>query len=165
MSFNIRFLTNDTEPAAVFESAKMRYVSEKCGVCEKNDADIFWPNPNSRWAHLKCVNQITPIESNLTSAIDELFKDDQQKRNIAHSVAIKAIKEKCGNDSISTYTEKNGTEAITNLFSTIGVEAAKRYAIAQKDAETDSDFKTFKTTLCLTSFLESHLFEFPAAKL
>lgn len=52
---------------------------------------------------------------------------------MAHVKAIKYVRANCGEDTILTYLEKNGIEALTDLFNTDGVEAAKYYAFKHKN--------------------------------
>ena len=119
-----------TERNLVSDLIQNHYNYQKCGVCEKEGADVYWNNPISKGAHRKCFEKIWPTETELVRTIDDLFKHDQDYRinTKAHIAAVRAVKEKCGDGPIITYIEKNGEKAITHLFNTVGVQAAKQFA-------------------------------------
>lgn len=103
-----------------------------CGICEqetKDDAD-YWKNPISNIAHTECVTKIEKLERKLIQTIEELFINeiDHRHHRMAHSYAIKAVKEKCGMKLIE-YLRKNGDQELTLLMNTVGIDAARKYAV------------------------------------
>jgi len=154
MSFDITFLMHDTDRSNIYAKVE-RYLSDECGVCEQEeDADIYWPSSISRWAHHKCVALITPAESNLIATIHTFFKDDRRKQNLAHMLAIKAVKNHCSPDTISVFTAKNGIEMITKLFNTVGVEAVKNLAAEMQQNQKRDDIQGVKVYFSTASFTE-----------
>jgi len=126
-------VTNENK-AALISLVKRMYENEGCGICEKKGAEVFWFSPYSRGAHAKCFKIIENIENKLIQTIDEVFKDKATESeraknlscNMAHVRAIKAVRAACGSETILSYLEKNGTEKLTKLFDTVGIEAAKK---------------------------------------
>lgn len=170
MSFNFdtSFLYNNQELSATFERLK-HYSSDHCGICNKPDAETFWPNPTSRWAHFPCISKISPAENLLTKTINELFKDDRRHQNILHRYAVAAVMEKCKPATLSEFADTNGIEAVTKLFNTVGVAAAKQLAEQitqqkQKD-EVFEDFQNAKRVTKLLGLASNALTEFGVAKL
>ena len=139
MSFNVTVVpvaavpvTDDNKEALVSMITNM-YNSEGCGVCEKEGAEVFWFSPYSRCAHARCFKIIEPATSTLYLTIDDLFNGAKHgEHNDAHIKAIKAVRSACGSDTIMSYLEKNGLDALKNLFNTVGVKAVKQYAYASK---------------------------------
>lgn len=127
MNLNVDVVLVTNENRKTHHSSLLNVLnSEGCGICEKKGAEVFWFSPYSRCAHAKCVKQIEAAESTLIKKIDSLFKKDNYgEQNISHIRAIKAVRKACGSETILSYMEKNGVEALKNLFDTVGVEAAQ----------------------------------------
>ncbi len=122
-------VTNENKAALATEIMNL-YHEEGCGICEKKGAEVFWFSIYSRCAHAKCVVKIRPAETQLLATIDKLFECEVNRgpHNFAHMVAIKAIKRALGPGSLETHLEKQGEKVVTEVFNTVGIEAAKRYA-------------------------------------
>lgn len=128
MSINLSFtrVTNENKEALVSD-IKKQYDSEGCGVCEKTGAEVFWFSRYSRGAHAKCFKLVEKSEQKLTNTIDEMFKGTKHgERNVAHIRAVQAVRLACASKTIMSFLEKNGVEALTRLFDTVGIEAAKK---------------------------------------
>lgn len=125
------FKMTDENKDTLVSAMTYLYKSEGCGICEKKGAEVFWFSPFSRCAHAKCVKTIKKTESRLTKSIDLLFKNEKDYRhhNNAHIMAVKAVRQACGSDTILTYLEKNDEYALAHLFNTVGTEAVVRYVL------------------------------------
>jgi hypothetical protein len=131
MSFEVSPVkVTDQNKAELVSMMTNMYNSEGCGICQKPGGEVFWFSPYSRCAHAKCFELIKTSESDLIKIIDGLFKntEDYGEKNSAHIKAIKAVRAACNSETIMSYLEKNGVDALTRLFNTVGAEAAKKYA-------------------------------------
>jgi len=100
---------------------------EDCGICEQKGATIFWFSPYSRGAHRECFRAIQKAEESLAFTVDQLFKDTVNGERInAHIEAIRAVRKACGSETILSFFEKNGEEALSGLFNTVGIAGAKK---------------------------------------
>ena len=88
---------------------------------KKKGAEVFWFSHYSRCAHAKCFKMIQKAQAHLKVVIDMLF--EKKERTTAHISAIKAVRLACGSETILSYLEKNGIEALTHLFDTVGIIA------------------------------------------
>ncbi|MBA3239098.1 MAG: hypothetical protein H0T62_12220 [Parachlamydiaceae bacterium] len=130
---------SNIDQAKITWIAKLSKLSEfeGCGICEKNDAElyeegVFWFNPLGKSVHANCFKKIEKIENSYLEQISSLFFDKQQfgrmAQNEAGFKAVRAVMIACYPESISTYLEKNGEQELKALFNTVGIEAAKKYA-------------------------------------
>lgn len=103
------------------------YEAERCGVCEKTGAEVFWFSPVSRCAHSVCYGTIKNIEADLIAKINTIFKDTGH-RNVAHARAIRAVREELGGVSIKTFLETNGAEQLKSIFDSSGLKAILTFA-------------------------------------
>ncbi|GEM_PF-6661701 len=154
MSFDVSFLYNHEESSITFEQKKY-YSSERCGICNKKEAETFWPNPTSQWAHYQCISKIAPAENDLITTINELFKDDRRRQNILHRHAIQAVMEKCKPHTIAEFADKNGIEEVKKLFNTFGMTAVKQFAeqeIFREFEKNNQEIITKQASIPLTEF-------------
>lgn len=100
------------------------YQTKKCGICEKEGGEVFWPNHASRFAHRICFLRISPIQAELIKEILELFDSAPNlEKNRAHARAVKAVRIAC-KTTLLEFLEKNGSESLKKIFNTIGLRAA-----------------------------------------
>jgi len=116
--------------ALISDVVQNSYTSEKCGVCETDGADVCWRSPISNSVHKRCFEKIVVTERKLVQTICALFKKEGEFRNRfeAHVAGVKAVKLVCGALSLENYMDEFGAAAITELFNTVGVQAAHEYA-------------------------------------
>ena len=106
------------------------YDEEGCGVCEKTGSEVIWFSDYSRCAHKRCFEWIKTADSALMAEVAKLFKGKVGDRgsfnqflNHSHRLAMEAVREKCNPETVMTYSEKNGIEALTKLFIEVGLPA------------------------------------------
>jgi len=129
MSFDTSLVRiTSTNKVALISEAKNMYASEGCGICEKKGGgEVFWFSPYSRTAHAKCDKMIEGAEETLDKIVEELFKHTRHgEKTSAYSRARKAVRIACGSETIRSFFEKNGVKALSNLYNTVGIEAAKK---------------------------------------
>lgn len=90
----------------------------RCGICEKEGGKkVAWESPSSFWAHSKCVKQIAEPEKTMKMVIDKLIRPyGNYHANMAHSCAIKKIKEQLGEKTILCYLNENGSDKLKEIF-------------------------------------------------
>lgn len=108
-----------------------------CGICEKEERledRVYWPNPMSAKAHKGCFEKIKKSEDLLLKTIFEVFAGQKlcEQKGDTHIEAIRAVKRGCNGETILSYFEKRGEEALTSLFNTVGLQAAKDKIILEK---------------------------------
>ncbi len=120
--------THKADFPAMFLEAHNTY--EGCGICERKGNEVFWFSPYSSCAHAKCVQSLHSAENTLISTINELFKreDHFAYHNMAHFMAIRAVKQKLGPGSLEQHLQRLGEKEIAFYFEWFGVEAAKKFA-------------------------------------
>ena len=121
------------DKAALMARMGAAYDEEGCGVCEKTGSEVIWFSDYSRCAHKRCYDWIKAADSALMAEVAKLFKGkvaDQgsfnQFLNHSHRVAIEAVREKCGAETVLGYLEKNGIAALAKLFIEVGLPAVSR---------------------------------------
>lgn len=89
-----------------------------CGICEEPNADTFWNNQLSRWAHLDCIEKIQDFDEDLWTNIRSFVPDPREAllHSEAHKSALQAIKRLIGNVSILTFLETEGVVKLTKIF-------------------------------------------------
>ena len=124
-------LVISADKAALMALMGSTYDDEGCGVCEKTGSEVIWFSDYSRCAHKRCFELIKMADSSLMKEALKLFKGKVSDRgafaqfqNHSHRLAIKAVREKIGPETIVGYFEKNGIEALTKLFMEVGLPAA-----------------------------------------
>lgn len=135
MSSTIVRLSDETQ--ALIAEGKRALETQGCGVCEKEGGEVFWFSPYSNCAHHRCFGIISSLDISLVDAIAKLFKDavepaeqDEVRRfrYEARREALTAIREACRPDTILTFHEKYGGDALKTIFRTSGIPAAIQYA-------------------------------------
>lgn len=126
-----------SKPTAVSDAEKRKALvngmfGHTCGICEKDDVEVFWPNSVSNGAHRICANQIQKPVKSLNKLIVTLFPYDKYgsgygAQNTAHKVAMCAIRQACGSQTIMEYLQKEGETSLAKLFNTVGIDAVKQY--------------------------------------
>jgi hypothetical protein len=113
-----------------FEIAMGAYEGECCGICEKKGPTHIFFNPKSRLAHEECIALIDEAYSPIKNVITQMFKDEDGFLNFngAQIEVIDAIQKKIFGETISTYLEKNGKEALKELFLSEGLSAVYSYS-------------------------------------
>jgi hypothetical protein len=112
--------------SAARAAIRSMYDAEGCGVCEKPGAEVFWFSPFSRGAHASCVKLINGSERELVQRLEWAFykPNDHLGFNTAHVLAVGAVRKETGSDSLLSFLEKHGSQALKKLFTTVGAKAA-----------------------------------------
>jgi len=101
--------------------------STRCGICEKRGASLDWPNHASKFIHSKCFTYaIYASSQGCQKVIEGLFNEKMQSH--AQMEAFKAVRKACGKETIHSYLVKQGSEKLTALFNSVGIQAVKTYA-------------------------------------
>lgn len=112
--------------------------SEGCGICERGEPAeqeprVYWLNHFSKDAHKWCLSLINKSQDVLMNTICAIFNEEGcclNRRNIAHQKSIHAVSLACGGQTIISYFASHGEDALVLLFRTVGVDAAKTYAMS-----------------------------------
>ncbi len=114
-------------------------IGQICGICERGIVRTLPENQFTRWAtkksglvHRECFSLIKPSVDASTEAINHWLEEGCRIRRSwefvsAHTEANEAVKRACCPETVFSYLEKNGEAALTSLFNTVGVDAAKNY--------------------------------------
>lgn len=102
----------------------------ECGICEKpitsNTDAAVWPSLRSRLAHRFCFMKIKDSQIELIKEILQLFESmPMNEVEKAHVRSICAVRRAC-KMSLLNFIEKNGPEALKNIFNTVGKAEAIR---------------------------------------
>ncbi len=94
----------------------------------KNQGTMFFlPNPLSFGAHQKCYQMIKRVDSCLCVIIQGLYKNaPYNEQEWAYIRAIGALREACFPETIDSFFEKHGKEALSTLIRTVAIEAVKK---------------------------------------
>jgi hypothetical protein len=113
-----------------FKLAMSAYEGECCGICEKRGPTHIFFNPKSRLAHEECLESIHDAYSPIKNVITQMFKHEEGFLNFngAQIEVICAIQKKIHGETIATYLQKNGNEALKELFINEGLKAVYSYS-------------------------------------
>lgn len=109
-----------------------------CGICERGpDPDeTIWPNLHGRYAHTLCYRR--KVEKSEKYFLDTLtgllskYEDYRELLEKIHKVAMEALQTACGSETVSSYFDNHGEEALTALFKDVALPAAKGHMIILK---------------------------------
>lgn len=113
---------------------------EKCGLCEKENGDVAlvrWYGVERQVVHESCHKTMEPIESALVKHIEDLYlRLEETSRAWFMHETYQAVLDSIRNEyrvSIMAFVEKNGADALTNLFNSHGFKAADSCASQLRD--------------------------------
>ncbi|MFV0341087.1 MAG: hypothetical protein ACK5MA_10770 [Parachlamydiaceae bacterium] len=95
--------------------------TEGCCLCETQGAKLFWFSAISCSAHVKCYDQIKPLAEKVMETIDASFKEPHQKV-VVHRRVLAEVRRACGSESLCTFLEKKGSDALRSLFDSIKID-------------------------------------------
>ena len=113
MEVTVIDMKDNNQRENVIEMIKTMYDVEGCGVCKQQGADVFWFSPHSRCAHQGCFDLIKPA---LIDVYSRLEKMPNSERNTTHIKVVRFVQAKIGDITIKSYCEKNGLNALRQLF-------------------------------------------------
>ncbi len=113
----------------------------KCGICGKEGGDKLFPMPDTYLVHGECYELIGPARRRLAEITYKLFnnRNDSKSRRDAHMRAVRAVQKGCAPEMFSSYVSTKGIEALTRLFDTVGMDAAKGFASPQNQMQTATE--------------------------
>lgn len=105
--------------------------SMNCGVCEEPIQGVLWYGPYPHRVHPTCFDLIDIPESKMVNTVNNLYKSfiDEGEKASAYLTGFDAVRAACGGKTIKEYHSSNGEHALTRLFNTKGIEAAKQQAV------------------------------------
>jgi len=115
MSVEVIPVTDETrEPLREFVHSI--YHAEGCGICGKEGAEVFWFNPHSRCAHRECYDFLSPALEGAYAVLDEVFGDDNSRKNDAHHKLVRLVLSQIGQQTILECANKSGIDYLKKLF-------------------------------------------------
>jgi hypothetical protein len=116
----------------VFVGTMMRAsVPQMCGLCEKKEGCCTASKElEEKGAHQICIDKTDGPRRHLIETINVIFSSESNynKHEAALYGAVKAVKLECRPLTIIGYLDAHGEQRLTELFNTVGVEAAKKCA-------------------------------------